>query len=88
MAIARGGKINMSANPYGKGSAADGVRQAFADMQFDEKVSTLIRIELDMVGDAFDWVVSTASKAADEVVKVCCDRQSSTGSDASQPAAS
>ena len=78
----------MSANPYGKGSAADGVRQAFANLQFDEKVSTLIRIELDMVGDAFDWVVSEASKAADEVVKVCCDRPSSTGSDASQPAAS
>lgn len=78
----------MSANPYGKGSAADGVRQSFADLQFDEKISTLIRIELDMVGDAVDWAVSAASKAADEVVKACCDRQSSTGSDASQPAAS
>jgi hypothetical protein len=76
----------MSANPYGKGSAADGVRQAFANLQLDEKVSTLIRIELDMVGDAFDWAVSAVSKAADEVVKVCCDQQPS--SDASQPAAS
>jgi hypothetical protein len=78
----------MSANPYGKGSAADAVRQAFANLQSDEKVSTLIRIELDMVGDAVDWVVSAASKAADEVVKLCSDRESSTGSDASQPAAS
>ena len=78
----------MSANPYGKGSAADGVRQAFANLQLDEKVSTLIRIELDLVGDAFDCVLSAASKAADEVVKVCCDRRSSTGSDTSQPTAS
>ena len=78
----------MSANEYGKGSAADGVRQAFANLQIDEKVSTLIRIELDLVGDAFDWVVSAASKVADEVVKECCGQQSSTGSDTSQPAAS
>ncbi|HYU97465.1 MAG TPA: hypothetical protein VE977_01430 [Pyrinomonadaceae bacterium] len=78
----------MSANSYGKGSAADSVRQAFANLQFDEKVSTLIRIELDMVGDAVDWVVSAASKAAEEVVKVCCDRQPSTSSDTRQPAAS
>jgi len=78
----------MSANSYGKGSAADGVRQAFANLQFDEKVSTLIRIELDLAGDAVDWVVSAASKAADEVVKACCDQRSSTSSDTSQPAAS
>jgi hypothetical protein len=76
----------MNANPYGKGSAADSVRQAFADLQFDEKLSTLIRIELDLVGDAFEWVVSAASKAADEVVKVCCDQPASTGSSTSQPA--
>jgi len=78
----------MSANSYGKGNAADGVRQAFANLQFDEKVSTLIRIELDLVGDAVDWVVSAASRVADDVVKVCCDRQPSTSSDTSQPSAS
>jgi hypothetical protein len=38
-------------------------------LPFDQQVSTLIRIELDMMGDAVDTVVSAVSKCADEIAK-------------------
>ncbi|MFY9554565.1 MAG: hypothetical protein WAV20_19255 [Blastocatellia bacterium] len=52
-------------------SAADDVRRAFSGLPLDQKLSTLIRIELDMVGDAVDALVSAASDAIDEVAKAC-----------------
>jgi len=51
--------------------AADQVRSEFSKLPFDEKISTLIRIELDMVGDAVEAVVSEASKAIDEITNAC-----------------
>ena len=53
-------------------SAADDVRQAFSGLPFEQKFSTLIRIELDMLGDAVDAVVSAASKAVDDIANACC----------------
>ncbi len=53
-------------------TAADDVRQAFSGLPFEEKFSTLIRIELDMIGDAVDAVVSAASKAVDDIAASCC----------------
>ena len=50
-----------------RSAASDAVRQAFAALPFDQKMSTLIRVELDMLGDAVDTVVSAASRAADEI---------------------
>jgi hypothetical protein len=50
-----------------RSGAADDVRRAFAGLPFDEQVSTLIRIELDMVGDLVDTVVSAASRAANDI---------------------
>jgi hypothetical protein len=47
--------------------AAEEVRRAFAGLPFDQQVSTLIRIELDMVGEVVDTVVSAASRAADDI---------------------
>ena len=52
-----------------KNGAADAVRKAFAALPFEQKISTLIRVELDMLGDAVNSVMSAASKAADEISK-------------------
>ena len=59
----------MSANTH---KAADDVRHAFSGLPFEQKFSTLIRIELDMLGDAVDAVVSAASKAVDDIAASCC----------------
>ncbi|MEK6284484.1 MAG: hypothetical protein AABO57_01930 [Acidobacteriota bacterium] len=52
-------------------NAADDIRQAFSALPFEEKFSTLIRIELDMLGDVVDSVVSAASNAVDELARSC-----------------
>ena len=43
------------------------IRELFSGLSFDRKISTLIRVELDMLGDAIGTVMSAASKAADEI---------------------
>lgn len=53
------------------GSAADDVRQAFAGLPLDQKISTLIQVELDMLGDAVNSVVSAVSKAVDDLAAAC-----------------
>lgn len=53
----------------GAGSASDHVRQAFSALPFDQKFSTLIKIELDMLGEAVDTVVSAASKVVDDIAR-------------------
>jgi hypothetical protein len=50
-----------------RSGAAEEVRRAFAALPFDQQVSTLIRVELDMVGDAVETVVSAVSRAADDI---------------------
>lgn len=50
------------------GSAAD-VRQAFGGLPLDQKILTLIEVELDMLGDAAESVVSVVSKAVNDVAK-------------------
>jgi hypothetical protein len=54
-------------------SAADNVRQAFAGLSFDQKITTLIQIELDMLGDAAGSVVSAVSKAVDDIATACTE---------------
>ena len=51
--------------------AADDVRKAFGDLPIDQKISTLIQVELDMVGDAVSGVMSAVSKAFDDVARAC-----------------
>ena len=51
-------------------AAADAVRQGFAALPFGDKMSTLVRVELDMLGDLADCMVSAAEKVADEIVGV------------------
>ena len=47
--------------------AADAVRKAFAALPFEQKVCTLLRVELDMVGDAVETVVDAAARVAEEI---------------------
>ena len=56
--------------------AAEDIRKAFAALPFEQKISTLIRVELDMLGDAVNSVMSAASKAADEISKAFTEAES------------
>jgi hypothetical protein len=53
------------------GSTADDVRKAFAGLPLDQKVSTLVQVELDMLGDAVSSVVSAVSTVVDDIAKAC-----------------
>lgn len=48
-------------------SESETVRRAFAALPLDQKLATLVQVELDMLGDAFNTVVATASRIADEI---------------------
>lgn len=50
-------------------SAADAVRKAFAALPFEQKLATLFRVELDMVGDVVETVVNAAARAVDEIAE-------------------
>ena len=51
-------------------AAADAVRRAFAALPFGDKMSTLARVELDMLGDMAECLFSAAEKVADDLVDV------------------
>jgi hypothetical protein len=70
-----GGKSG--AGSSGGGSAAGDVRQAFAELPFDQKITTLIQVELDMLGDAAGSVVSAVSKAVDDMARACTEQSKS-----------
>lgn len=67
----KGTKSDAGSETSNTRGAAEDVREAFAGLPFDQKVSTLIQVELDMVGDAVSKVVSAVSKAVDDVAKAC-----------------
>lgn len=77
---------NAKASSGAKG-AADEVRRAFAALPFDSKVSTLFRIELDMVGDVTDAVIAAASRCVDEMAQAfsCSDASAPAKSSSKQP---
>ena len=68
------------------GRTADDVRRSFSALPFDQKISTLIRIELDMLGDAVENIASAASKALDEVANACTEHSTSARSGAGSEA--
>lgn len=49
--------------------AAEEVRQAFSALPFNERLSTLVKIEIDLLGDAAKTIVDAASKVADDIVE-------------------
>jgi hypothetical protein len=63
-----------SAGANAASGAADAVRKAFAALPFEEKVATLLRVELDMVGDVVETVVNAAARAADEIADALSGR--------------
>lgn len=50
-------------------AAAEAVRKAFAALPFEQKMATLFRVELDMVGDVIETVVNAAARAVDEIAE-------------------
>ena len=71
-----GGESGARSQRGNAGSAANDVRQAFAGLPLDQKISTLIQVELDMLGDAVNSVVTAVSKAVDDVARACeCSEQ-------------
>ena len=74
----------MSSNSEGQGAeysrraAAEAVRKAFGALPFGDKLSTLVKVELDMLGDLADSMFSAAERVADEIVDVftCSDEAS------------
>jgi len=72
-----------SAESKAQSDAADAVRKAFAALPFEQKVATLMRVELDMVGDLVETVVNAASRAADEIADALSgNREPASGSGA------
>jgi hypothetical protein len=80
-----GAKSESGAQGRNTGSAADEVRQAFAGLPLDQKILTLIQVEVDMLGDAVESVVSVVSKAVDDVARTweSSERPASTGNQGS-----
>ena len=60
-------------------AAAEAVRKAFSALPFGDKLSTLVKVELDMLGDFADSIFCAAEKVADEIVDVftCSDAPAS-----------
>ena len=76
---------NQRAGDSARRAAAEGVRKAFAALPFSDKLSTLARVELDMLGDLADCVVSAAEKVADEIVDVfTCSESAATAKPAAE----
>ena len=68
-------------------SAAEEVRQAFAGLPLDQRLSTLVKVEIDMLGDVADRIVSAASGIADEIVEAFAGSEPADGGepDANEP---
>lgn len=73
---------------HNNAGAAEDIRKAFAALPFEQKISTLIRVELDMLGDAVNSVMSAASKAADEISKAFTEAERADEAEASSGATS
>jgi len=76
-------KNRSAGDSSGTGSVAtdsDAVRQAFSALSFEQKISTLLQIEFDILGEAVDTVVSAASKAVDDIANYCAPSEPSASS--------
>lgn len=67
-------------------SASDTIRKAFAALPWDQKITTLLRVELDMVGDVVETVAQAASRAADEIADAFSGRKPADSATADSPA--
>ena len=62
-------------------AARRAVREAFAALPIDQRLITLVEVELDLLGDAAQSVFNTVSKAADEFASAFRAAESSAQSD-------
>ena len=57
--------------PDSQGGAGRGasraVREAFDALPFEQKISTLLQIQLDLLGNAADTIISATSKAVNDI---------------------
>ena len=63
----------MTTDANAQASAGDAVRKAFSELPLDEKVATLIGIEIDLLGDVAGAVASSASKFVDDLANAFSD---------------
>jgi hypothetical protein len=63
----------MTTDANNQSGAGNTVREAFAALPLDEKVSTMIGMEMDLLGDVAKTVVSSASKLADDLAQAFND---------------
>ena len=49
---------------------AEEVRRVFAALPFNQRISTLLRVELDLVADVVERAAAETSRVLDEVAKV------------------
>jgi hypothetical protein len=52
-------------------SEADEVRRVFAALPFEQRISTLFNVELDLVADVVENVASNISKAVEDFANSC-----------------
>jgi hypothetical protein len=64
---------------------AEAVRRSFASLSMEKKLSTLLRIELDLVGDIADAVVSAANRVVDELGRAMSSSRQSTHTSTTPP---
>jgi hypothetical protein len=62
-------------------AARRAVREAFGALPLDQRLITLVEVELDLLGDAAQSVVNTVSRAADEFARAFRSAESSAQSD-------
>jgi hypothetical protein len=58
-------------------AASESVRKAFAALPFGERISTLFKVELDLVGEVAETIVNEASRALDEIADAVVGRRPS-----------
>ena len=63
----------MTTDANAQASAGDAVRKAFSELPLDEKVATLIGMEVDLLGDVAGAIASSASKFVDDLGKALND---------------
>lgn len=63
----------MTTDANSQAGAGDAVRKAFSELPLDEKVATLLGMEIDLLGDVAGTMASSASKLVDDLAQALND---------------
>jgi hypothetical protein len=66
--------------------AADEVRKAFSALPLADRLSTLLKVEIDLLGDVAESVLSEASRALDQLCDTIIGPSAEDASPSDQPA--